>query len=61
MNIPFSFEQFFSVFGVYNEAIWPAQIVAYVLGLAVVFFLVKKAHRSDRFITGILAPFLYRK
>jgi len=57
MNIPFSVEQFFSVFGVYNEAIWPAQIFAYVLGLAVVFFLVKKARWSDRFITGILALF----
>jgi len=44
-----------------DEAIWPAQIVAYVLGLAVVFFLVKKARWSDRFITGILAPFRYRK
>lgn len=55
MKIPFTVEQFFSVFTQYNEAIWPAQIVAYVLGLAVIVALVKKGRWSDRAITGVLA------
>ena len=33
MNPPFTLDQFFDVFARYNAAIWPAQIVAYVLGL----------------------------
>src|SRR5512136_1842579 len=33
MHLPFSVEQFYSVFESYNSAVWPAQIV--LLGLAV--------------------------
>lgn len=33
MSIPFTAKQFFEVFAAYNAAIWPAQIIAYVLGL----------------------------
>jgi hypothetical protein len=33
MTIPFTVEYFFLVFHDYNAAIWPAQIVAMVLGL----------------------------
>jgi hypothetical protein len=33
--LPFSHEQFIAVFAIYNEAIWPAQIFAYGLGLLV--------------------------
>jgi hypothetical protein len=33
-GLPFSAEQFFAVFAAYNEATWPAPIVAYALGLA---------------------------
>jgi hypothetical protein len=57
MDIPFTVEQFFSVFESYNIAIWPAQIAAYVLGLAVVALLVKRAQWSARFITGTLSLF----
>ena len=35
--LPFSREQFMSVFVIYNQAIWPAQIVAEVLGLAIIY------------------------
>jgi len=34
--LPFTREQFLAVFAQYNEAVWPAQIVAYLLGLAMV-------------------------
>jgi hypothetical protein len=32
--LPFTVDQFFSVFGAYNTAIWPAQVVGYLLGAA---------------------------
>lgn len=34
--LPFTREQFLSVFAQYNAAVWPAQIVAYLLGVAMV-------------------------
>ena len=34
--LPFTREQFLGVFADYNTAVWPAQVVAYVLGLIVV-------------------------
>ena len=37
MNLPFTEEQFFDVFGRYNEAVWPAQIALIALGLFVAF------------------------
>jgi hypothetical protein len=30
--LPFSVDQFFGVFASYNRAIWPAQIVAFMIG-----------------------------
>jgi hypothetical protein len=33
--MPFSVEQFFAVFAAYNAAIWPAQIAAYGVGVAI--------------------------
>ncbi len=36
MELPFTTDQFFAVFARYNAAVWPAQIVAYPLGMAAV-------------------------
>jgi hypothetical protein len=33
MKIPFTIDQFFDVFGKYNTAIWPFQVLAYVFGI----------------------------
>ena len=52
--LPFTEEVFFSVFGQYNEAIWPAQIVAYALGLAAVLFALSPSPPGNRLISGIL-------
>lgn len=53
--LPFTVEQFLAVFVTYNEAIWPAQVFAYVAG-GLAFSLVLRRHeRSDRMIAGILA------
>ena len=53
--LPFTVEQFLAVFVSYNEAIWPAHILAYVAG-GLAFVLVFRRHeRSDRMVAGILA------
>jgi len=36
MRIPFSTGEFLAVFRAYNEAVWPAQVVLYALGVALV-------------------------
>jgi len=57
MNIPFTVEQFFAVFRTYNEAIWPAQIIAYILGILALVLAIRKVNLSDRIISSILAIF----
>lgn len=53
--LPFTSEQFLTVFVNYNNAIWPIQIVAYLLGGISIALLFRKAPGSDRIIAGILA------
>jgi hypothetical protein len=53
--LPFSHEQFVGVFATYNEAIWPAQIVAYVLGLVVLAALVRQHSAARPIATVALA------
>jgi hypothetical protein len=55
MNLPFSVEDFLSVFEQYNRAVWPAQILLNILGAAAVFFAVRRLDSSNRTIAGILA------
>jgi hypothetical protein len=55
MDLPFSTEQFLGVFTEYNRAIWPVQIVAYVLGGAAVALAMRQTRYSDRIIVAILA------
>jgi Family of unknown function (DUF6064) len=57
MQIPFTVEQFFDVFGAYNTAIWPAQIIAYVLGILACALAYRENKMSSRIISGILALF----
>ncbi|HEU0202545.1 MAG TPA: DUF6064 family protein [Burkholderiaceae bacterium] len=53
--LPFTHDQFVAVFAEYNLAVWPAQIVAYVLGIAAVVLLLRRARAADRVIGGTLA------
>ncbi len=53
--LPFTIEQFLSVFAAYNAAIWPAQIVAYLVGAAAVALIFTKSGWSDRAIAFALA------
>jgi hypothetical protein len=52
--LPFTLEQFLDVFAAYNKAIWPAQILAYVLGAIAVAALFRKGRASDRVISTVL-------
>lgn len=55
--MPFTVEQFISVFEKYNQAIWPMQIFTYVLAVWAVFLLVEKKPQSNKIIASILAFF----
>lgn len=57
MRIPFTVEQFFDIFGTYNTAIWPAQGLAYVLGIAALALAFRESRLSTRIVSGILALF----
>jgi hypothetical protein len=50
MLLPFTPDQFLEVFAAYNRAVWPAQLVAYLLGLAMVVALLRPSGQSHRVI-----------
>lgn len=53
--LPFTVVQFLDVFRAYNVAIWPAQIVAYGIGVLAVMLLRRGGASAGRIITAILA------
>ena len=53
--MPFTREQFFELFVAYNAAIWPAEVVAYLLGIAAVLALVRPGRAAGQLISAILA------
>ena len=55
--LAFTPEVFLSLFEQYNAAIWPAQVVAYVLGLLAVFLTLRPGRGTGRLIAAILAGF----
>lgn len=55
MKTPFTSEQFFEVFKNYNQAVWPAQVVFYLLAIAAIYMAVRPASKSGRIISGLLA------
>ena len=57
MRIPFTVEQFFDVFGTYNAAIWPVQVLAYALGIVALALAFRESRLSTRIVSGILALF----
>jgi len=57
MNIPFTVDQFFDIFGTYNSAIWPTQIVAYLLGVIVLMLALRENRLFSKIISAILALF----
>ena len=57
MNIPFTVDQFFDIFGTYNSAIWPTQIVAYLVGVIVLMLALRENRLFPKIISAILALF----
>ena len=55
ITIPFTIEQFFDVFEKYNTAIWPAQLVAYALGIAAIVLAIRDTAARGRLVSAILA------
>lgn len=53
--LPFTPQQFLAVFVDYNEAIWPIQLGAYLLGCLAITPLFWEAPHADRLIAGIMA------
>lgn len=53
--LPFTRDQFLAVFAEYNVAVWPAQVVAYLLGLAMVVALLRPSRRTDAVVGAGLA------
>jgi len=58
-TLPFTPDQFMAMFETYNLAIWPAQILAYLLGGAALALIAWRTRASDRIISGILAAFWF--
>lgn len=59
MELPFTTDQFLDVFRSYNLAIWPAQVVAYVLAFAALGLVIRPRRQADRWVGGILAFFWF--
>lgn len=55
MSLPFTRSQFLEVFAAYNEAIWPLQIVAALLGLIAMTLLYWRTAWAGRAIAGVLS------
>ncbi len=54
-SLPFTADVFFSLFEMYNRAIWPAQVAAYVLGIAVVLLALRPVAAAARIAPAVLS------
>ncbi|MBW6515703.1 MAG: hypothetical protein K0B81_03685 [Candidatus Cloacimonetes bacterium] len=57
MRIPFSVDQFLSLFKIYNITVWPIQIFFYLVALLALFLTVKRSALTDKMISIIIAYF----
>jgi len=57
MSLPFTTDQFLDVFARYNIAVWPTQLVFYLLGVLSIVVAVRPARWSSRIINLILSMF----
>ena len=58
--LPFTREQFLAVFVAYNEAVWPVQVLAYLLGLLMMALVMRpSAQRSRVVAAGLAAMWLW--
>jgi hypothetical protein len=59
MNLPFTVEQFLSVFEQYHQAVWPMPIALNLLGLVAVILAFRKTRELNRSIATILSFFWF--
>ena len=57
MNLPFTVDQFLSVFEQYHLAVWPMPILLNLLALAAIYLAIRKTAASNRLIAAILGFF----
>ncbi len=57
MGLPFTIEQFLSVFEQYNTTVWPMQVLLNLLGLTAIFLVVRRSSFTDRTVAVILSFF----
>ena len=55
MQLPFTTEQFFDLLAAYNEALWPALVVLWLVSLIGSLLLFSSRRPSDRWLSGLLA------
>lgn len=55
MKTPFTVDQFLDVFKNYNEAIWPMQVIFYLMGLVVIYLVFKPGSKAQKIINIVLA------
>ena len=56
-GLPFTVEQFFAVFKLYNQTVYPIQILFYLLAATVIFLSIRKSPNANRIINAILSFF----
>lgn len=56
-SFPFTADIYLSLFETYNSAIWPAQVVAYGLGIAAVFLALRPVAAGGRIVFAVLSAF----
>lgn len=57
MDLPFTKEQFFGVFAVYNTAVWPAQLLLNLLAIGLMTLILRAPEQAGRFVSFGLAAF----
>jgi hypothetical protein len=57
MSLPFTIEQFLSVFEEYNLSVWPMQIALVLIAILAIILSIRKINRSDKIISIALAFF----
>ena len=55
--LPFTIDQFLTVFEQYNQAIWPMHVLVYLVGIGVILCALKKTRYTDQIISVALAFF----
>jgi hypothetical protein len=55
MNLTLTLELLLRTFEAYNQAIWPMQVVAYVLGIGALFLALRPSRFSDGILNGVLS------